>query len=108
MGWARLGSALVLGLCFCWACYGFCLGSCCLLVLGFVGLLNKIVVQKKGRMPIGVVGVKDNKFLIRVLFGVSSFLMLAISWNVRGLGRKDKRRVVRNLVRNFKPSVLFL
>ena len=34
--------------------------------------------------------------------------MLVLSWNIRGLGRKDKRRVVRNLVKEIKPTVLFL
>ncbi|KAK3199454.1 hypothetical protein Dsin_022869 [Dipteronia sinensis] len=31
-----------------------------------------------------------------------------ISWNVRGLGRKEKRKVVRKLVLKFKPTMLFL
>ena len=34
--------------------------------------------------------------------------MLVISCNVRGLGMTDKRRVVRDLVKKFKPVVLFL
>ncbi|KAK2644403.1 hypothetical protein Ddye_019598 [Dipteronia dyeriana] len=34
--------------------------------------------------------------------------MLALSWNVGGLGRWDKRRVVRNVVNFLKPVVLFI
>ncbi|KAK2663064.1 hypothetical protein Ddye_001638 [Dipteronia dyeriana] len=34
--------------------------------------------------------------------------MLAISWKIRGLGRVEKRRVVRNLVVNNKPTFLFI
>ncbi|KAK2658233.1 hypothetical protein Ddye_004766 [Dipteronia dyeriana] len=32
----------------------------------------------------------------------------ALSWNVRGLGSVEKRRVVRNLVRKHKPMMLFI
>ena len=41
-------------------------------------------------------------------FGFVYFLMLVISWNVRGLGRKDKRKVVKNFVLCHKPSFIFL
>ena len=34
--------------------------------------------------------------------------MLAISWNVKGLGRKEKCKMVRNLVLKYKSVVLFL
>ena len=36
------------------------------------------------------------------------FFMLSLSWNIRGLGRREKRRVVKNLVLKFKPMLLFL
>ncbi|KAK3189920.1 hypothetical protein Dsin_029481 [Dipteronia sinensis] len=34
--------------------------------------------------------------------------MLVLSWNARGLGRLEKRRVVRSWVTNFKPVLLFI
>ncbi|KAK3221173.1 hypothetical protein Dsin_015143 [Dipteronia sinensis] len=34
--------------------------------------------------------------------------MLFASWNIRGLGREEKRKVVLNLVKEHKPMVLFL
>ena len=45
-------------------------------------------------------------WLVFVL-GFFSF-MLALSWNVRGLGRREKRRMVKNLVLKHKPMLLFL
>jgi hypothetical protein len=34
--------------------------------------------------------------------------MKVVSWNVRGLGRVDKRKEVRNLVREKKPLIVCL
>ncbi|KAI9198487.1 hypothetical protein LWI28_016722 [Acer negundo] len=34
--------------------------------------------------------------------------MLILPWNVKGLGKWEKRRVVRHLVESVKPSILFL
>jgi exonuclease III len=34
--------------------------------------------------------------------------MVALSWNIRGLGRIEKRRVVRNLVSSLKPILIFI
>ncbi|KAK3228823.1 hypothetical protein Dsin_000704 [Dipteronia sinensis] len=34
--------------------------------------------------------------------------MLGISWNARGLGRKEKRRFVRDLVKEHNPTVCFI
>ncbi|KAK2656833.1 hypothetical protein Ddye_009885 [Dipteronia dyeriana] len=34
--------------------------------------------------------------------------MLTLSWNIRGLGRVEKRRVVRNLVITHRPTFLFI
>ena len=43
-----------------------------------------------------------------VLFGwVSFFFMLALSWNVRGLGKEVKRRNVKKVVL-LKPAVFFI
>jgi len=36
------------------------------------------------------------------------FLMEIISWNVRGLGSREKRKEVNNLVREKNPSILCL
>ncbi|KAI9195713.1 hypothetical protein LWI28_017406 [Acer negundo] len=35
-------------------------------------------------------------------------LTIVITWNVRGLGKVEKRRVMRNMVDTFKPTILFL
>lgn len=34
--------------------------------------------------------------------------MLVASWNIRGLGSREKKRMVRRLVNIHKPSILFL
>ena len=33
---------------------------------------------------------------------------MIISWNVRGLGRPEKRRAVRNLMHSYKPFLMFI
>ncbi|KAK3193985.1 hypothetical protein Dsin_025295 [Dipteronia sinensis] len=34
--------------------------------------------------------------------------MILFSWNIRGLGRPENRKVVRNLVMSLKPQLLFI
>lgn len=41
-------------------------------------------------------------------FGLCFFLMLSMSWNVRGLGRSEKRRKVSKVVIFHKPAILFI
>lgn len=37
-----------------------------------------------------------------------SFPMFIMSWNVRGLGMVEKKRVVKGLVNNYKPTIFIL
>ena len=41
-------------------------------------------------------------------FNVSFVFMLAMTWNVRGLGSREKRRFVRSLVYKHQPTVFIL
>ncbi|KAK3219251.1 hypothetical protein Dsin_013221 [Dipteronia sinensis] len=43
-----------------------------------------------------------------IFVGVNSFLMIVLSWNIRGLGVVGKRKVMRGLVDRIKPMVLFI
>lgn len=60
-------------------------------------------------MLTSVVRIEDNEVVLWCFsFRVSRFFMLILSWNVKGLGRREKRMLIRNLIRKFKSTILFL
>ncbi|KAE8673743.1 Gamma-tubulin complex component 2 [Hibiscus syriacus] len=69
---------------------------------------TKRILYREALDKVSIDTASSSAFSILLKEAVETWELVICSWNVRGLGKNEKRRAVQNLVSNFNPTFLWL